>query len=653
MIRVQKLYQEGKYKQALEKLKSISETYVSAEIYYDIGLLNLALGKRSEAEKSFERSIVLQKRFYPAYESLLEIYIQNDNYTKAQDLVTTSKNVLVRKDYLTLEGMIAQYQSRREAGKLTEAYTLIQKNKFKNVIVLLKDIEDSFLKNYYAGFCYSKLGQRESAINEFEKAYSMNSESKEVVIFLANLYEGKGDVNKAISYLQRIHNHWGSDLSLSLHLVRLYESQKKYEEALKVAREIEHDYSHNKEIVDLVAGLYMKSGEYKKSLQKYLKSINIQKNDIHSYFMAELLYLKNKNRDKAIGILEKARTHFPQNTNLLNTLSSLYLEDAKYKKSITVAKESYSIDSNQDSKALIERIENLEGVVVDINVSRDDFLNIEKVSHRHLYDFETVSEQIMISKPHSDKFKYFVTARNETTKNKNITTGVETFAVDKMSATTGANYTAIGYYLQFQVSYVDFEGKAQGIASRVEDSAFDASLYGQYSFSNLTTALGLSDSHYFQQEGTSFAMKDLKSIFLSQSYKFNEDIAINVSETLYDYEVGYDYNQFQLGMGYQFSSDLFISNSFARKNSYEDTWNYHLHFLKDFHLREKIVLGVGYDYDQDFSYDVLSHRVELHGRYISHNWNLSISTYGQKFFNKIDDEDFGINLNLSTSTGIF
>ncbi|TNF30985.1 MAG: hypothetical protein EP319_03625, partial [Deltaproteobacteria bacterium] len=271
MIRVQKLYQEGRYKEALVKLKSLSETYESAEIYYDIGLLNVALGKRLEAEESFKKSITLQKRFYPAYESLLEIYIQSDNNEKVQELVSISESKLQTKYHSYLENMRTQYEKRREAGKLSEAYALIQKNKFKNVVVLLKDVDDSFLKNYYTGFSYFKLGQKKSAINEFEKAYSLNSESKEVAVFLASLYEGNGDINKAISYLQRIHSHWGTDLSLSLHLVRLYESQKKIKKALKIAREIEHDYSHNKEIIDLIADLYMKNGEYEKSLKEYLK----------------------------------------------------------------------------------------------------------------------------------------------------------------------------------------------------------------------------------------------------------------------------------------------------------------------------------------------------------------------------------------------
>ncbi|TNE98353.1 MAG: hypothetical protein EP326_10005 [Deltaproteobacteria bacterium] len=280
-------------------------------------------------------------------------------------------------------------------------------------------------------------------------------------------------------------------------------------------------------------------------------------------------------------------------------------------------------------------------------------MNIEKVSHRHLYDFETTSEQVMVSKRHRDKLKYFVSARNETTKNKNIITGIETFAVDKISATTGASYSASGSYLQFQVSYIDFEGKTPSIASKIEDSSLDSSLYGQYQFNNLTMALGISDSHYFQQEGTSFALKDLKSLFFSQSYRVSETIEVNASETIYDYEVGYDYSQVQLGIVAQIYSDIYMSNSVARKNSFQDTWNYHLHLLKDFQVSKKVVFGVGYDYDQDFSYDVLSHRVDLHGRYISNNWNLNLSTYGQKFYNKISDEDYGVNLNLSIETGIF
>lgn len=651
LIKVQNLYRDGKFKQALEEINELSNTYESTELYYDIGLLQVALGNYPEAEKAFLKSIELNQKFYPSYESLVEIYINRDAQSRVEQIILLSKNRLKEREFKKLEHLKDSYLERKQNKGIQEVYGLIKKGEYKNALKILGNLKDSYLKDYYSGFCHSSLGKIDAAITDFEKAFLKNTNSKDSVVFLINLHERNNNSDQSVYYLNLILDRWGADLSFSLHLIRLYMKRSEFKKALKVAKDLEYDYSHNKQVLTTLAELYLKTGNKSKSLAKYIKNIHLHKRDLNSYFQAESIYIKQNQINKAIGLLEKAKRHFPKNKQVKNSLSRLY-KIQKDARSSDITNLSDAVDFSSKESTEVKNVQS-NPLRVEFNIGTDDYLNIEKVSHRHLYEFETTFRQVIVSKPIKDSYQVSVSYRVEETENKDLISGSEIYKIEKNNFGMDFSLFETNYYLQTQFSFVNFEGRSSSINNVPKTNTFDSAIYGQYSFSKITLALGFNDSHYFQQEGNSFSKKDLKSIYLSETFQIKDNFSISSNQSIYDYELGYDYHQIQISGNYQFANEIFLSNSFAKKYSYENTWNYHLHLLKDFQLTHKFSLGLGYDYDQDFSYDILSHRIDLHGRYSTSEWSMNISTYAQKFYNKVRDEDYGVNINISISSEIF
>jgi len=80
------LFQEKRYKEALEMFERYNSFGEEAEVYNNIGIINEELGNKAKAVKSYEKSIEVDERYALAYNNLGVLYLNDKKYNDASKL---------------------------------------------------------------------------------------------------------------------------------------------------------------------------------------------------------------------------------------------------------------------------------------------------------------------------------------------------------------------------------------------------------------------------------------------------------------------------------------------------------------------------------------------------------------------------------------
>jgi len=152
------LFQEKRYKDALDIFNKYNSFGEEAEIYNNIGIIYEELGKKAEAVKSYKKSIKLDETYALAYNNLGVLYLSDKKYNDAAKLFDDA----------------IKYDS-----SLVDAY-----NNYASVMVIDKK---------YNG-----------AISLYSKGLKINPNNLVILINLAKLYSYINDKNNIVLTLKKV-----------------------------------------------------------------------------------------------------------------------------------------------------------------------------------------------------------------------------------------------------------------------------------------------------------------------------------------------------------------------------------------------------------------------------------------------------------------
>jgi O-antigen ligase len=112
-----------------------------------------------------------------------------------------------------------------------------------------------------------------------------------------------------------------------------------------------------------LASVYLEEGEYQKSKDLYLKTLNLFPNEIDVLFGLGIIYEEEKNYKDAIKIYEECKKlwekKYPENNELYFRLANLYSQDGKYEKAIELYEKMLMVEpENREIKEIVKLLRN-------------------------------------------------------------------------------------------------------------------------------------------------------------------------------------------------------------------------------------------------------------------------------------------------------
>jgi Flp pilus assembly protein TadD len=135
--------------------------------------------KLDKAKTALEQSIGLKSDYTPAHFLMAQIYLREDNLSKAIEKVEEIKNANPNDAGLAFQLGLLYYQNNQ---------TEKAQNGFERAVALNENYSNA---RYFLGLIYDQKGQKLKALKEFEKIEVLNPDNQEVKNILANLRAGK------------------------------------------------------------------------------------------------------------------------------------------------------------------------------------------------------------------------------------------------------------------------------------------------------------------------------------------------------------------------------------------------------------------------------------------------------------------------------
>ena len=184
---------------------------------------------------------------------------------------------------------------------------------------------------YYAvGVVYDLQGFTEEAIEEYQKAAQYN-ESTAIYLRLGAGYARLGKLSRAIEELDKVLDQDNKNVQARYLLALIYSTQKEFDQAAEQYEAILTSFSHaepeNIEIYGYLAQLYYSQKQYNKAIEQFEVILSFYPNDTNVLFLLGSLYLEIENREKAIELFNKAIRIDPRHDTSLNSLGYVYAEN--------------------------------------------------------------------------------------------------------------------------------------------------------------------------------------------------------------------------------------------------------------------------------------------------------------------------------------
>lgn len=289
------------YEGAIINLKKVRASWDNvAKVHFELGYAFQKSGKIDSAINSYNRCLSLKQDYSLAFKQLGGIAYEKDDYQTTLEQYkkyeAAAKSEI--KDYLYWyrKGFSNNALKDYTSAKIALQQSLVYKNDYINTYLEL-------------GFAATKLKQDDEAIGYFKKAIEIDSKSHIPYNGIAEVYrDNKKDMTEAMNWYQKTLAVNASERKANFGMGYCLNSKGKYSEAityLKKAIEKEPDYvaAH----VELGYSLYQ-TGMNTEAISYLNKAISLNPKNENSRYYLTLIYVSQKNKDKAQKAVDELRS---------------------------------------------------------------------------------------------------------------------------------------------------------------------------------------------------------------------------------------------------------------------------------------------------------------------------------------------------------
>jgi tetratricopeptide (TPR) repeat protein len=184
---------------------------------------------------------------------------------------------------------------------------------FQKVLEFRSDDSGAFFE---IGFAYQQQGQYEQAIHAYQKAIEINPDDAVVHHNLARCYVRQGD-RKAAEKERKI-----------------TKALQEYEDKIDHARAYINQYSDKAEGYAYLASIYYQRNKWELAIEQYNLAIAIDPHFTPAYRNLAELYIQQRNLDQAVVVYQKALQQNPVDVETRVMLALLYKEQSRMRKAM-------------------------------------------------------------------------------------------------------------------------------------------------------------------------------------------------------------------------------------------------------------------------------------------------------------------------------
>ena len=327
-----------KPKEALDYFyKSLKEEDDNELLEVKIGICYELLNEFNDALSHYKKSYELNKEFPSSIFHIGAIYdrLNNPEAIKWFELA---------------------YQKEKENAQYLRKYgdILVRKNDKdsieKGILILERGLEFftgnvDIMSSLAIG--YEKKGNLKEAIHLLELASNKESflNNKSKVFQMACYNERAKNFTKAVEQFKRVLFLDKNNTEALLHIGFIYKSCKEYVKAFKCFNRIIENDSNNPHAYYGLGKLYQSMNDMDdEAFKNYNKCIEIDPNYLKALIQLGVLFLKHKNFEKSLALLEKVYNVDKNNPLCLTCLGNIYIEKKEYEKAEEYLLKSIKLD---------------------------------------------------------------------------------------------------------------------------------------------------------------------------------------------------------------------------------------------------------------------------------------------------------------------
>ncbi len=227
-----------------------AETYRSAKLFYNLGVLYREMGEFEKAGEAFQQSLSLNPKNHFAYHGLGKIYLKKKAYHKAEEALRAA--VRIKPDFVKGYNVLGQVHVHLgEIEKAREVYetamNIRPENKYLiqnlgGVYILLGEFQiaaeifqrgvqlfpENASLHYNLGLSYQRLGELNLAKAEYQKAIDLDPQNPEIYNNMGTISELEGESLKALRWYQEAVNLRSDYIRAQINVGRMYIKMDQY-----------------------------------------------------------------------------------------------------------------------------------------------------------------------------------------------------------------------------------------------------------------------------------------------------------------------------------------------------------------------------------------------------------------------------------------
>jgi len=271
--------------------KKISQALLN----YSLGLEHFKQHNYSEALPNFEKALKESSGFVDACVGAAKCFVGTGKFQAAESLYIDflNKNPDATKARIALANLYAMGKMNDKAKKMFEE-------------AAKRDSTKPFVWDNYASFL-NKLGEKNTALKYWEKAYSLDPKNKEIAFRLGATYVAVGKGKKAVSLLESVKEIIPDDIDTRLKLAEAYTDAKMYSKAVEEYKFVISKIPNYVSVIIKLGNAYESLNKYSLAQEQYLHALKIEPQNLSAYYyLINLNIFKLKNYTAAEIYLKKA-----------------------------------------------------------------------------------------------------------------------------------------------------------------------------------------------------------------------------------------------------------------------------------------------------------------------------------------------------------
>jgi len=369
---------KGDYEKALSMAKEIANTEKDVMSYILLGNVYILSGEVDAAIQQLNKALRVQPDSILARLNLIHIYMQSGQYAQAEINI----NKVLEIDSKNTKAMLGMAQLAEVRGDKDQAikwvekiknidnknlsayailvkYYLSEKNSDKALVIAKEaknNTNNSINASRLLAGTYMEAGMSNEAINIYKEILKSKKDIK-IYQELAGLYAKEKKYKEAKSILQKAERLEPNNIQPRLAQALLEEKIGNSSRAIDVAKKIQKDFPKHPAGYMFVGDLYFSNQKYAVSIKEYDAGV-VNTGAWQFYLKLSNVYLKLKKRSKAISILKKGLSKYPNNVKIVSNLAGIYLSAGD----LNNARNYYELTIKQNPKDVIA-LNNLANII--------------------------------------------------------------------------------------------------------------------------------------------------------------------------------------------------------------------------------------------------------------------------------------------------